>query len=127
MLVSATIADGPPRRILEVIEARRLQPVLPGLVLQELERVLVEKIGVGADTVACVIAQLDALEPLKPEAPDAAEAVSGDPADDRILAAAIAADADVFVSGDHRHLLPLRSHGGMPIVTPQTLLAQLGP
>jgi uncharacterized protein len=51
--------------------------------------------------------------------------VSGDPDDDLILAAALDAGADVLVSGDRRHLLPLGEHEGMRIVTSQALLAEL--
>ena len=52
-------------------------------------------------------------------------AVTGDPADDEILAAAVEAGADVLVSGDHAHLLPVRAYRGVRIVTPQALLAEL--
>ncbi|MCA1681127.1 MAG: PIN family protein, partial [Actinobacteria bacterium] len=52
-------------------------------------------------------------------------AVTGEPADDAILACAVAEGADVLVTGDRRHLLPLSSHGGLRIVAPQALLAEL--
>lgn len=52
-------------------------------------------------------------------------ALSGDPDDDRIIAAALAGDADVLVSGDRRHVLPLEAVGAMRILTPQALLAEL--
>src|ERR1035437_6896548 len=39
-----------------------------------------------------------------------------DPDDDQVLACAVAARADLIVSGDRRHLLPLGSFDGMPIV-----------
>lgn len=53
------------------------------------------------------------------------EAVTGDPADDLILACAVQAEVDALVSGDRRHLLPVREHRGVRIVPPQALLAEL--
>lgn len=41
-------------------------------------------------------------------------AIDADPSDDRIVECAVAADAEVIVSGD-RHLLALRSFRGIPI------------
>lgn len=32
---------------------------------------------------------------------------------------------EVLVSGDHKHLLPLGAHRGVPVLTPQALLAEL--
>lgn len=37
--------------------------------------------------------------------------------DDHVLACALAADADLIVSGDKRHLLPLGNYLDIPIVT----------
>ena len=35
------------------------------------------------------------------------------------------ADVQIIVSGDRRHMLPVREHRGIRIVSPQTLLAEL--
>lgn len=56
---------------------------------------------------------------------DAVEVVKDDPADNRVLECALAANADVIVSGD-RHLLKLRSFDGIPIVTAKAALEKLG-
>ncbi|MCA3071335.1 MAG: PIN domain-containing protein [Rhodocyclaceae bacterium] len=42
--------------------------------------------------------------------------VVGDVDDDQVIAAAIAARADLIVSGDRKHLLSLGSHQGIDIV-----------
>ncbi len=42
--------------------------------------------------------------------------VAGDVDDDQVIAAAVAARADLIVSGDHKHLLRLRSHEGIAII-----------
>jgi len=43
--------------------------------------------------------------------------------DNRILEVAVAGKADVIVTGDRRHLLPLGSYAGIPIVSPPDFLA----
>lgn len=50
--------------------------------------------------------------------------VREDPDDDVILATALAANADVIVTGDS-HLLALERYEGIPIVTPRIFLAML--
>jgi len=60
------------------------------------------------------------------EVPETVEAVSGDPADDLVLASALAAGAEVLATGERRHLLPLGTHRGLRILTPQAPLAELG-
>lgn len=102
-----------------------MELLVPDLVLAELKRVLVEKLQVGQTVSEHLVAPLDELPVDYLPTPEAAEARSGDPADDRILAAAIASGADLLVSGDRRHLLPLGDVSGMPIVRPQDLLARL--
>ena len=52
--------------------------------------------------------------------------VPGDPSDNRILECAVAAEAEVIVSGDS-HLLRLGSFNGIPIQTPADFLAAFRP
>lgn len=94
--------------------------------MMELERILLGKLGFEPERwrgVEALLLDLSAEPVAAPESPP--EAVSGDPDDDLILACAVEARVDVLVSGDRRHLLPVRVHRGVRIVTPQTLLAEL--
>jgi putative PIN family toxin of toxin-antitoxin system len=126
VLVSAFIAAGPPSRVIEEVIAGRLVLVLPEPVLDELERVLTEKLGFGEGRWCAVEELLVELASEVTPAPERqAEPVTGDPDDDVILACAIAAGVDVVVSGDRRHLLPLGIHEGVRVLTPQALLADL--
>lgn len=126
MLVSAFIAAGPPSRIVEEAIDGRLDLVLPEPVMDELERILTTKLGFDLERWRAVETLLRDLAVDSAPAPGgSAEAVSGDPADDLILACAVAAGVEVLVSGDRRHLLPLAEHRGVRILTPQALLAEL--
>jgi uncharacterized protein len=51
--------------------------------------------------------------------------LSQDPDDNRIIAAAIAGNADYLVTGDKRDLQSLKSVEGIPIVTPRRMLELL--
>ena len=125
VLVSAVIADGPPRRVLEAIADGSAELVLPEPVGEELRRVLGEKLGLGDTAIDAILGMLDELAGVSAGVPDRVESISGDPDDDRILAAASAAGADVLISGDSKHLLPLGLHKEMRIVRPQEILAEL--
>jgi predicted nucleic acid-binding protein len=112
-----------------VIEAaidERIEMVLAEPVLNELERVLTVKLHFEIDRVREIRALLLDLggTPVA-GATVAPAAVSGDPDDDVILACAEQAAVEIIVSGDRRHLLPVGEHRGMPIITPQALLAEL--
>ena len=54
-----------------------------------------------------------------------ARGATPDPNDEMILECALAAEADAIVSGDKKHLLPLRKFQGIPILSPADLLRSL--
>jgi uncharacterized protein len=125
VLVSAAIAEGPPGRVIERAIAGEFRLIVPDLVREELIRALAQKLGWEAMELATLDAEVLALAIELPVAPGAAPAITGDPTDDRILAAATGASADVLVTGDRRHLVPVGTHQGLRIVLPQALLAEL--
>jgi predicted nucleic acid-binding protein len=49
--------------------------------------------------------------------------VAADPDDDKVLECAAVAAATHVVTGDRRHLLPMRHYAGIPILTPADFLA----
>jgi putative toxin-antitoxin system toxin component, PIN family len=126
VLVSAFIAAGPPSRIVEEAIDGHLELVLPEPVMEELERILVEKLAFDSERwreVEVLLGDLAVESVAVPEGP--VEPVTSDPDDNVILACAVQADVEVLVSGDHKHLLPLGTHRGVRILTPQALLAEL--
>ena len=125
MLVSEAIAGGPPRRILALAERGRIDLVVPDLVEVELIRVLRDKRRWRPARIEAFHAHLAGAIAETPAVPGRAEPLTGNPADDRILASAVENRVDVLVSGNRRHLLPLESSQGVRILTPQALLAEL--
>ena len=96
--------------------------MLPERVLDELDRVLTDKLGFEEERIRALLV---GLATSRPASPGSVEAVTGDPADDEVLACAVAAGVDVLATGDRKHLLPLGEHQGVRILTPQALLAEL--
>lgn len=52
--------------------------------------------------------------------------VANDADDDQVIAAAVAARAELIVSGDRKHLLPLGSHQGIAIVDAAEAVRRIG-
>jgi uncharacterized protein len=126
VLVSAFIAGGPPSRVIEAAIDGRIELVLADPVLGELERVLTLKLGFEPEPVREIRALLIDLARTRVDPPaKTPEAITGDPDDDVILACGVQASVHIIVSGDRRHLLPVREHRGTRIIAPQTLLAEL--
>ncbi|HZT16023.1 MAG TPA: putative toxin-antitoxin system toxin component, PIN family [Gaiellaceae bacterium] len=125
VLVSALIASGPPSRVLEEAIDGRLELLIPVPVLDELDRVLAEKLGFDIHRVRDVRRLLEQIAPIQLALSDGANSMTGDRHDDVILACAVEADADILVTGDRKHLLPLGEHRGVRLLTPQALLAEL--
>jgi len=59
------------------------------------------------------------------EPPVITPVVLSDPDDDNVLACALAANADVIVSGD-RHLLQMGAYSAIPILPADVLIDQMG-
>jgi len=117
---------GPPSRILDAVAGGQLTLVLPDPVVEETARVATVKLGTPLERWRSHHATLVELAAERPPHPsDPVPAVSGDRADDVILARAVRAEVDVIITGDRRHMLPLGNHEGIPLMTPQALLAQL--
>jgi predicted nucleic acid-binding protein len=103
----------------------RVELVFPELVRIELNRVLTEKLGFSSETSAAACELLALLATDRPDTPERIEAITGDSADDAILASAVEAGVDVLATGDRKHLLPIGEHRGVKLLTPQALLAEL--
>lgn len=52
-------------------------------------------------------------------------AVIDDPDDDKVLECDVVGDAAFVVTGDHRHLLPLRNFRGLQIIRPADFLTHV--
>jgi putative PIN family toxin of toxin-antitoxin system len=121
VVLSALLWRGTPYRLLDAIQQRSSTQLYSSTaLLEELTDVLTrpsatKRLALIEKTAATVLA--DYVEVIELIAPTTVpRVVPGDIDDDQVIAAAVAAQADLIVSGDRKHLLPLGSHAGIAIV-----------
>jgi len=120
VIVSALVFGGLPRRIFELVEGGYGELFYAADIQEETRRVLRDKFGWDEDRLDRYLRTLWSLGK-RVVLRHRVNAVREDPDDNRILECALAADADVIVSGD-RHLLKLGAYEGITILTPRDFL-----
>lgn len=123
VLISAYVfPGGKPEAVYRLALEARVEIGTSRTLLAELGRVLEQKFGWQPGRVETAVAQVARIATIvKPS--EAVRFVSADPADDRVLEAARAFEADVIVSGD-RHLLDLGAWDGIEIISPAEFVAR---
>lgn len=127
ILVSALIARGtPPDELYRAWQRGEIELVTSTAQMAEVAGVLARPrlqrfLHVGE--AATIVENIAALALVLDNPPDVD--LSPDPADNPILAAAIAGGADLIVSGDKKHVLALAEVAGIPVVTAREALARL--
>jgi putative PIN family toxin of toxin-antitoxin system len=127
-VLSGLLWQGPPRRLMELARQRALTPCSSSTLLAELAEVIARDkfaqrvLAAGLSAAELVqdytrLAQI--VEPIPLPAP-----ASRDLDDDHVLACALAAQANLIVSGD-RDLLDLHEYQGIPILTTTDALQRL--
>ncbi|MDI6711384.1 MAG: putative toxin-antitoxin system toxin component, PIN family [Bacillota bacterium] len=117
VLLSALIfPGGPPDKAFRLAMQRRYTLLTSDFILEELERVLRLKFGLLiTDTAAEIVPPAARLHVV--------EACDGD---NRILECAVDGRASHLVTGDRKHLYPLRHFEGIRIVLPSEFLGIIG-
>ncbi len=127
VLISALISSpGPPGQLLSAVKRGDLALVTSGYQIEELREVLGrEKLRphIKPEEARDLIDNLETIGSLIHELPECE--LSPDPADNPILATAIAGKADLIVSGDKADVLALGRVNHIEIVTPARALAKL--
>lgn len=121
--MSAVVFGGVPGRILQRLLFGDIELFLSSRLLNDFERILVERFR--ADAVRARAARDELAAAALLTEPIEVPRVARDPDDDYVLATAIAGPAEVIVTGD-TDLLELVEHRGVRIVTPRQFLDELG-
>lgn len=129
VVASALLWGGLPRRLLQAGRERRATLFTSPALLEELDDILrrhkfakkIEASGFSVDGLVGRYAEL--AKPVRPAL--IPPTIQADPDDDQVLACAVAAHADMIVSGDH-HLLDLQNFAGVLIVTVAEAARRLG-
>ena len=115
------VPEGACGKVLRILERHGIVLLTSQVLLDELTHTLRKKIGYTADDAAQVIKEMrrvaDVVLPTTH-----VDVVRHDPTDNHVLECAHDGRADCLVSGDKKHLLPLRFFRGIPIITAAELL-----
>jgi len=123
--ISAIMFGGLPGSVLDLGLLRAFTLVVSPPLLDELEDKLRIKFGVSARDAAAIRAKLqNAANVVDPQL--VLNVVKDVPDDNHVLECAVEGAADYIVSGD-RHLLQLKAHAGIPILTARQFLEALAP
>jgi uncharacterized protein len=129
-LVSGVISPGgPPRRLLDAAREQMFEPCTSAILLAELldalsRRKFAARLAQAGLTPQSIVAEIRRLAYMvAPQ--DVPRVIAADPDDDHVLACALAARADLIVSGD-KHLHSLGGHyQGILILTPAAGLQRI--
>ena len=129
-VVSGLLWGGAPRRLIDAARARRIELHVSTVLVAEFAEVIAreefaKRIRAANLSAAALVADYAHLAKVVSPA-DIAPTVAGDPDDDQVLACALAAQADLVVSGDS-HLRNLKSFQRIPIVSAAQALALIEP
>ncbi len=121
VLVSATLFGGNPEKILDLVEEGKIKILISEKILEEFREVLQEKFGFSlsmAELVASGIREISSLT-----APtQRVNVIKEKEADNRVLECAIEGRTQYIVSGDTKHLQPLKEYRGIKILSPAEFL-----
>ena len=113
VLVSALQFGGKPKELLDLATDGQVDLAISEAIVAETLRVLRDKFERGPEWVAEADRQLRVITRLV-QPTETIHVIEADPTDDRILECAVAAEAEVIVSGD-THLLSLGRYRDIPI------------
>jgi len=121
LLVSAVIAAGLPRRLVDGAKAGAFELCASEVLLAELLDVLsrskfAARLSQAGLTPQGIVDDLRRIAVIVSPT-NTPRVVSTDPDDDHVIAAALAGAADLIASGDKRDFLPMGNFAGLPIVT----------
>lgn len=126
IVVSALLFGGPAQLVHRAWRHKRIMPLASAEMVREYARVLsYPKFGLAESDISTLLHEeiLPFLSPVR--VLRVPKIVTADPSDDIFLACAHRGQADAVVSGD-KHLLAIREHAGIPILTLKEFIARIG-
>jgi len=121
VLVSATLFSGNPEKILDLAEEGKIKILISEKILEEFREVLQEKFGFSlsmAELAASGIREISSL--ITPT--QRLTVIKEKEADNRVLECAVEGRAQYIVSGDTKHLQPLKEYQEIKILSPAQFL-----
>lgn len=116
VLISSLIATGGSAdQVIQLVRDGEMEMVLSKFILDELARVLTQKFELPAKAVQSAVDRFQRLA-IMVEPRAVVNVIKEKQDDNRILECAVAGRVDYLITGDKKHILPLASIQGIPIV-----------
>lgn len=116
---------GTPDRIFRAVLMGRIQNVTSPELIQEFQNVLRKKFRLSPEKRApssrLILESSELVYPL-----ERLNVIKADEKDNRVLECAVAAHAEAIVSGDQKHIVPIRLFRGIPIFSPSAFVQKIG-
>ena len=121
VFISAILFGGQPREVLNAAIEGRIKLFVSEPILAEITNVLQrKKFNFPADIIPSIINEIEAISDYL-HTSENISAIKEDPADNRVLECAVAANSDMIITGD-KHLLNLKSYKNILIITPANFI-----
>ncbi|MCK4649401.1 putative toxin-antitoxin system toxin component, PIN family [bacterium] len=122
VLISATHFPGsPPDEVIKLAREGFAELAISLEILSEFKRVLKKKFGASKEDIKETIESIKEIAIIvKPT--EKIDLIKRDPTDNKILECTLKAEADYIISGDTKHLHPLKEFQGIPILSPAQFL-----
>lgn len=124
VLVSALNYAGTPSRLLRLLFQGEIDWFVSPFILQELHRILIEKFHWEEERAQRAMRRIREVT-IEVNPPRSVSVVQAKVDDNRILECALQGKAHYLVTGDRRHLLPLREFQGVSLVSPTEFMELL--
>lgn len=119
--ISGLIFTGKPNEVLELMIKEKIEVYISPFILEEVETILKKTFGWDEKQVKKALNQIKRkVTQIQPKAK--VSIVKQKDSDNRIIECAIESKAQYLVSGDAKHLLPLKQYRGVKIVSPANFL-----
>ena len=125
VIISALISPGTPRHVIDLCRRHDILLVTSDALLAELAGVLRRKFHWDGSHVRVLLDEIRSMA-LVVVPSQSVRRIAEDPADNMVLECAMEGIADFIVSGDTRHLQPLGSFEGIPILSPADFIVRVG-
>jgi len=120
VLISAVLFGGKPAEILELAAKEEISLVISPEILAEMSKVLNKKFNWPETNILKEIKAITSISIIV--VPKTKIHKISDHSDNRILECAVEGQANYIVTGDKKHLLPLKEFKNIPIITPNNFL-----
>ena len=121
IFISGLNFAGKPGEILDLFIKGEIEVIVSPFILFELESILRDKFGWDDNHISRVL-NLIRSKAIEVQPKHKLSIIKGKAADNRILECGVNGKVDYIISGDKRHILPIKEYSGIKIITPDEFL-----